>query len=122
MAAMSDVSGHDQHLRNLRAWRNPPQRDLTLSGLAADVEKRFVRPAKQVGELGKLWEELLPGRIVERTALAGFTRGVLTVHVADSATRYELDRLLRGGLERQIKQASRQPVRKVKLKVTAVGR
>jgi hypothetical protein len=43
------------------------------------------------------WQRTIPSELVERTALEGVARGVLTVRVPDAATRFELDRFLRAG-------------------------
>lgn len=113
----ADPTPHDHRLANLRRWRNPKQRDLTLGGLPDYVKRHVEKPHKQVGQLVTVWERLIPEPLNHRTALAGLTRGILTVHVTDSPTLYELDRLLRGGVEQQIKRASKAPLRKIKLKI-----
>ena len=108
---------HARHLEDLRRWRNPAPRDLTLGKLPGYVESQYAKPHGQVGQLAGIWGELIPEPLAARTALASFSRGVLTVHVADSPALYELDRLLRGGVERRIQRASRAGLRRIKLRV-----
>lgn len=102
----------------MRQWRSRPGRDQTLSFLVDHVKSHVVRPHRQVGQLAELWQELVPAEMVERTTLTSFTRGILTVHVADSATLYQLDRLLRGGIEQQLRQRCNTTLRSVRLKVS----
>jgi hypothetical protein len=108
-------------LQRLRGWRNRRGRDLTLAGLAEQVNRTVIRPHKQVAGLAVLWRELVPAALLERTALASFARGVLTVEVPDSTTLYEIDRLLRGGLERQLRAASTMPLRRVRCRVAGLA-
>ncbi len=114
---MPDGSPQQRRLERLRQWRNKAQPDRTLSFVREQVEKNIVKPHKQIGNLAALWREAVPEKLAVRTALRGIARGVLTVQVADSPTHYELDRLLRSGLEQQLRQACKVPLRKIKISV-----
>jgi hypothetical protein len=116
---MPDESRYQRRLDQLRDWRNPKPRDLSLRFMQDQFDKKIARPHRQMGALAKLWQQLLPPALVERTALDGFARGVLSVQVADSSTLYEIDRLLRGGLEMQLQQTSRTALKKVRLSVNS---
>jgi hypothetical protein len=118
--AMPGGESHQRRLENLRRWRNRPERNVSLAGLAEQVHKNIVKPHQQLGALVEAWRELIPPGLLERTALVSLTRGVLTVHVADHASSYELDRLLRGGVEQRLRQASKASLRKVKCRVAAI--
>ena len=115
------MARRDVHLEDLRRWRNRAGRDLTLGGLSEQVQRTVVRPHKQVESLAILWRELVPSDLLDRTALASFARGVLTVEVPDSATLYQMDRLLRGGLERQLRAGCKTTLRKVRCRVASAG-
>lgn len=78
-----------------------------------DVE----RPHRQLGDLADLWQRLVPAELVERTTLRGFQRGTLQVAVADSGTRYQLDRALRGGVESKLRSAFKGNLRAIKVRV-----
>lgn len=114
-----DAARHD-HIRNLRRWRDGDERDLSLAFVSEYVKKQVVRPHQQLGKLGLEWRRQLPAHLLEQTALVGISRGVLTVHAADSAALYELDRLLRAGVERKLKAASDATLRRIKLTVGPV--
>jgi len=63
----------------------------------------------------RAWEAVCPEAIVARTSIVGVRSGVLTIGVADHATKYELDRLLRSGAERELVKLAPTTVRRVKL-------
>lgn len=112
-----DTGESQRRLEKLRAWRNRPQRDLTLGYLADHVKRTVTKPHKQLGQIARLWEQAVPPALADRTALVSLTHGVLTVHVADSSAMYELDRLLRGGVELRLRQSCETTLRKVKCRV-----
>jgi len=118
MQIMAESSHHLRQLERLRRWRNGrPTGDLSLSYMPDWVKRQVVQPHVQLGRVVKVWQDLIPGRLCDRTALVSLSRGVLTVHVTDSPTMYELDRLLRGGLERRIKTSCRAKITRIKLKL-----
>jgi len=86
-------------LRQSRGLQSP---DLSLGFLRQQFERQIEKPARQLGDLGEVWRELVPGDLVEQTRLESLSRGVLKVAARSAGAHYELDRLLRGGLQRQI--------------------
>ena len=116
-----DLDRRTHHLENLRRWRGPRRRDLTLADLPERVERTVLKPHRQLGAVAMLWRELVPGHLLDRTALVSFQRGVLTVELTDSATLYELDRLLRCGLERQLRTACKTTLRRVRCRIANSG-
>ncbi|MHC4993590.1 MAG: DciA family protein [Planctomycetota bacterium] len=117
---MDDLQRQAEHLENLRQWRNRKPRDLTLGYLKKYVARKYTRPLSQMGPFAELWQEALPPRLHRRTALVALHNGVLTIHVADSPTLYQIDRLMRSGLERQLKSQSKAAITCIKLKLGAV--
>lgn len=110
-----------EHLDRLRKHRSLPKRDLSLSFLNEQFKREVVKPYKQLGDLSMLWGELLPAHLIERCRLIGLSRGVLHVEVDNPAAHFEIDRLLRGGLQKQLIEGHKGPAfRKVQIKV--VGR
>ena len=108
-----------EHLDRLRVDRSLPTRDLSLGFLTKQFKQDVAKPFKQLGDLSELWRELLPGHLIERTRLVGLSRGVLHVEVDNPAAHFEIDRLLRGGLQKRLIEEHRGPAfRKVQVKVT----
>lgn len=109
------------HLDRLRQSRSLPTRDLSLAFLTKQFNRDVAKPYKQLGDLAALWGQLLPQRLAQRTRLVGLSRGVLHVEVDNPAAHFEIDRLLRGGLQKQLVEGHKGPAfRKVQVKV--VGR
>ena len=107
-----------EHLDRLRKDRSLPKRDLSLGFLADQFKREVAKPYKQLGDLSELWAELVPAHLIERTRLVGLSRGVLHVEVDNPAAHFEIDRLLRGGLQKQLIDGHKGPAfRKVQVKV-----
>lgn len=84
--------------------------------LKDDFRRQIARPYKQVAHLVELWQQLVPPELLPYTRLDSFRRGVLRVAVASSVHLYELDQLLRSGLEQQlIRQHTQGTLRRVQL-------
>ena len=115
---MTTPDPRQRYLDRLRQWRNRPPRDTSLGFLKSYFDREVARPHKQLGPLAELWHRLVPAELREHTRLDGLRRGVLTVSVDSSAHLFELDRLLRSGLEKQlIAEPGSGTFRKVKLRV-----
>ena len=113
-----DPQPADRYLNQLRQWRNWPDRDFSLGFLKQKFEREVARPHRELGNLAGLWNDHVPPEIARRTRLVGLSRGTLKVAVDSSAVLYELDRLLRGGLEKKlVKQSTGGGLRRVKLQV-----
>jgi len=89
-------------LDQLRKWRNRPERDLGLSQLPQQFKREVEKPFKQLNAVVELWQQMLPVELLKHTRLESLQRGILKVTVDGSTRLYELDRLLRQGLERQL--------------------
>ena len=99
---MTPDDPHRRRLARLRASRNAPEPDLSLGFLKKQFHRDVARPHKQLAELVELWQQLMPADLARHARLESLSRGVLRVSVDSSARLYELDRLLRGGLEREL--------------------
>jgi hypothetical protein len=89
-------------VERLRTWRGVPTRDLSLAGAFGAARQELKRRSRTLGAVATAWTATLPANLVERTALVGFSRGVLTVRCDDNAARFELDRFLRSGGELEL--------------------
>lgn len=109
------------HLDRLRKDRSLPNPDLSLGFVAEQFKRDVAKPYKQLGDLSALWQDLVPAALVDKSRLVGLSRGVLHVEVDNPAAHFEIDRLLRGGLQKQLIQSHKGAAfRKVSIKV--VGR
>ena len=118
---MDRAAAHDAYLQQLRQWRNRPEADRSLAFLGKQFQQQIARPHKQVAKVAAAWQALIPAELVEQTALVSLRSGVLTVQVADNAAHFQLGRLLRSGLERQLKSSCGAALRRVRCQVGPIG-
>lgn len=118
---MSESDPREQPLKRLRQWRNRPELAEGMGFLKGFFKSQVEKPYKQLASLIEVWETLVPADFREHTRLEGLNRGVLKVAVDSSARLYELDRLLRAGLEQSLITAHRGPTfRKIQLRLASV--
>ena len=79
------------------------------------MKRVLAKRVRQLGDIGAIWDEVLPRSIRDHTALESFNRGVLTVLVDSAAHRYQLRMLLTGGVEREIRTRFNGPLNKIRL-------
>ncbi len=117
-SAPASADPREAYLGRLRTWRIRKDFDYSMSFLKPQFKREVEKPYKQLAALTEIWTRLVPASLLARTRLDGLSRGVLKVVVDSSGAHFELDRLLRGGLERQlIVQHKGQAIRKVQLRV-----
>jgi hypothetical protein len=90
-------------------------RRVEVSGLFATQQRELQRTEKRLAGSSELWERVCPAELLERTCVVGLQRGTLTIGVRDHSTRYVLDRMLRSGLEQELRRRSAVSVSSVKL-------
>ncbi len=114
-----DASNQDRYLNRLRQWRNRSDPDYSLRFLEKQFDRDVARPHKQLGKLVGLWQELVPEALLKHTRLEGLSRGTLRIAVDSSPHLYELNQLLRGGLEREMirRQPGNTSLRRIRLRV-----
>ncbi len=106
----------DRQLRT--AWQNRQQVDATThlsSPVAMLMQHTLAKRVRQLGELARVWDEIVPDEFREHTALESFSRGTLTVLVDSAPHRYQLETLLRAGLLRLLTQQFSGALNRVKL-------
>jgi len=104
---------------NLRKFRARKERDFDLLPVLQSVFKNEIeKPHKQLGAMVELWEKSLPPSITSHTRLESLAKGTLRVVVDSSARLYELDRMLREGLQDRLITSFKGPAfRKIQLRV-----
>ncbi len=106
----------DAQLRTIWQQRQFNDRCAPLGQPLAMLMKHVLaKRVRQLGGLAKIWDEVLPRSIRDHTALENFSRGVLTVLVDSAAHRYQLQMLLTGGVEREIRARFSGALNKIRL-------
>jgi hypothetical protein len=115
------VTADHAHLLQKRLdARRRPEKDVTITGIVSSIAHHARRTHDRLGELVELWEAAIPAHLSARTRLTALRGGILHVDVDSPATLYEIDRLLRGGVEDQLRAAHRGTLTRVKLKVATL--
>lgn len=86
-------------------------------GVFAAAAREFTKRDRQFSVAAEAWGEVCPRELAARTAIVAFSRGVLTIGVSDAAARFEIDRVLRAGAERELVRRMPTTLRKVRLEV-----
>ncbi len=106
----------DQQLKT--AWQNRQVHDEVthLSGPVATFMKHtLAKRVRNLGELAVAWDEVIPADLREHTALEGFSRGTLTVLVDSAAHRFQLEMLLKGGIQKALAERIPGALNRIKL-------
>jgi hypothetical protein len=106
-----------QRIERLRQHRAIKGKDVSITNLVAATAEDAAKTQKKMGELIALWEELIPPKLAAQSKFTGLRNGVLQVTAASSSVMYEIDRLLRQGIEEQIRSRHRGSLSRIKLRV-----
>ena len=72
----------------------------------------------QSSSIVEAWDALVPNHIARQATIVSLQNGVLEVVTDGSAIAYQLNRLVRGGLLRELQLASKGTLRKIKVRTT----
>jgi hypothetical protein len=121
MAGMAARRSALEQLQKLREYRSPRQQQLGAGALIERIQHSAQTTRRKLGQMIDLWQLHVPADMAAQTRLCAFARGTLHVEVPNASVRYELDRLLREGLEQQLRLSFRGSLRGVKVKVGGVA-
>ena len=105
---------YEAHLARLRE-RRALRAGQEIAGDIASLKKTVTRTGKRLHEFIDAWESLVPQHLVRQTRISAYRAGTVHVAVGSSAALYEVDRLLRDGLEGQLREHVRGTLSRVKL-------
>ena len=107
-----------RQIEKLQGWRGRRAAELSIEPMIARLQDQAGESQRRLGDLITLWSALLPPELVERTVITSVRSGVMRVTVDSAATAFEIDRLLRSGLEGDLRRGFRGTLTRVK---TTVG-
>jgi hypothetical protein len=87
--------------------------DLSRVMLVQVPEVRRMR--RQLAGIAAAWAEVVPAELSEQIRLEGVTSGVLNVRAANAAVRFQLDRFLRGGGEKELLRRFPVAIRRIRI-------
>jgi hypothetical protein len=97
------------------------ERDLSIGRALGGIRRDVASRRRRLGELVDPWENLVPEAIKIRARVDGLRGDTLMVTVDSAATSWQLDRLLRSGLTQSLARASRDRVRRVRVRVGEIS-
>lgn len=104
-------------IERLRELRQKPQRNLSIEGIIRSTAENARKTQKRLGSIINLWEQLVPAELAARTRIQHIRGGTLHVNVDSSSTAYDLDRLLRDGLEGELRSQYRGTLARVRVRI-----
>ncbi|MBI1304539.1 MAG: hypothetical protein GC172_12260 [Phycisphaera sp.] len=102
-----------------RVYRAIRERDVSIERPLAGLERLFADRQRALGDVIEVWNELAPARVRGGASIAGLAQGTLTLTVTSSSASYEVSRVLRDGLERDLVARMPTRIRRVKVRVVA---
>ena len=106
----------DAQLRTIWQQKRPYDTTAALAGpLNILMKHTLAKRVKQLGQLGGIWDEIIPDQLREHTALESFNRGTLTVMVDSAAHRFQLQSVLNNGLTAEIRKRFSGALNRIKL-------
>lgn len=106
-----------RRLELLRSRRTRKASDLSIHQPMTAAALQLQQLQRDAGPMSSLWNELIPPELARHTRVR-IDKGTLRVSVADSSSRFALDRLLRAGIKDQLIRKSPIPIRNVRLEAT----
>lgn len=106
-----------QRLKSLRERRVFRDRTASVGPIADALGADLKRLERRIGGVAGAWTATCPPELIRRTSVEGISRGVLTIRVDDAGTRFEIDRWLRSGGERELVKKCPTTVRKVRVTI-----
>jgi len=114
MRRAGSAAGEIGRLQKFRARREP---GIAVGVAARAVAEGLEREHRLTGGLAGAWAALCPAELAERSRVVRFAAGVVTVEVADGATRFRLDRWLRSGGRAALQARAGGGIRRVVMRV-----
>ena len=104
-------------LARLAPYRRRRDFDPSIDGILDSTVKKAKRDEKRFSSFSEAWAQLVPAEILSCSRLAGSRGSSITIEVDSSSAKYELDRLLRTGLEADLRRLYNGPLTKVRTKL-----
>ena len=105
-------------LRRMAPYRRRRDRDCTISDLVEATQKSARKTQSRSGAFTEVWERLVPAEVSSACRLGEFRGGVITILVESSSAKYQLDNLLRSGLEVELRRDYSGPLTRVKTRLS----
>jgi hypothetical protein len=112
------VLNPELQLKRLRKWRAMSKKDTSINDTLQAMRKGLRKSSRQSTSVVEAWDVLVPSHIARQATIVSMRSGVLEVVTDGSAIAYQLNRLVRSGLLRDLQLASKGTLRKIKIRST----
>lgn len=96
------------------------QGDPSIGRLLESMERTLTKIDARLAACINAWRAVLPEDIIRQTRLKTYSRGVLTVIVENPGVAYEVDRCLRGGAQKAMREQLPFTLTRIKTEVGAL--
>ena len=105
-----------RNFEQMKAWRGPRVRDLSVGATITSIAKFATKRQRDLGEVLTTWNALCPAKLASSCTVDSLTGGILSITVTTAGAGFELSRVLRASLEREL--TTRFPTRIRRIKVS----
>lgn len=104
-------------LKQLRQWRTRREKDISVGVTIHELQRSLKKSNKHLTQLIEAWDELVPQQIHQSANPTSFQGGVLEVFADGSPTAYQLNRLIRAGLLRELQERCSGTLKQIRVRV-----
>ena len=104
-------------IEQLKKWRSSRKRDLRIDTAMNVFCRSLKKTNKQLVQIQEAWNELVPHQYHAVAIPIAFRGGILDVVVDGSPTAYQVNRLIRSGLLRQLQQRCPCTLRQIRIRI-----
>jgi len=108
-----------KRLARIAPYRKRRDRDPSIGKMVEETLRKAHRDEKRIGSFAEAWEALVPRELLGSCTIGTVRGSKVTVEVDSSPAKFELDRLLRNGLEVELRRLYSGPLTEVR---TRLGR
>ena len=104
-------------LARIAPYRRRRDFNPSIGEIVESTRKRAARDEKRFSSFSEAWERLVPSEILACSRLGGTRGSTITIEVESSSAKYELDRLLRTGLEDNLRRLYTGPLTRIRTRL-----
>lgn len=105
-------------LRRIAPYRRKWDPETSISGLVESTKKVAKRNEGRLSTFTEAWDRHVPQQISTACRFGEMRGGTITILVESSPAKYELDRLLKSGLEAELRRSYSGPLSRIRTKLS----
>lgn len=113
---MNTMMDPQTKLDRLRTYRARQERETSINETVQSVRKGLRKGNKASSSLIEAWDAAVPSHIANQATIVSMRNGVLDVLTDGASVAYQLNRLVRSGLLRELQKATKGTLRKIRVR------